>query len=114
MIIDFDQIPVQPIAHFKGGEGEVLTRMHTDEMGKIGRLTLPAGTSIGLHTHETSAEVMYFLSGHGIILEDGAPNGEPIAVSAGMCCYCPKGQSHSLINNGTEPLTLLVVVPELG
>ncbi len=114
MVIDFDSIPTQHMAHFKGGEGEVLAHMYTDEMGKISRLTLPAGASIGLHTHETNAEIMYFISGRGIILEDDAPNGEPLSVSEGMCCYCPKGQTHSLINNGTEPLTLLAVIPELG
>ncbi len=114
MVIDFDRIPAQNLAHFKGGEGEVIAHMHTDAMGKIARLTLPVGASIGLHTHDTSAEVMYFLSGQGIILEDNAPNGDPLPVSAGMCCYCPKEHTHSLINNGTEPLTLLAVIPELG
>ena len=80
MVMNFDNIPLQHIPHFKGGEGEVLARIHTDEMGKIVHLTLPPGASIGLHTHDTSAEVVYFLSGHGIVLEDDAPNGDPISV----------------------------------
>ena len=114
MVIDFDHLPLQHLARFKGGEGEILGRMYTDDMGKIVRLTLPAGASIGLHTHDTSAEIMYFLSGTGIILADDLPDGDPLQVTPGMCCYCPRGESHSLINNGTEPLTLLAVIPELG
>ena len=114
MVMNFDNIPLQRIPHFKGGEGEVLARMHTDEMGKIVHLTLPAGASIGLHTHDTSAEVVYVIAGRGIVLEDEAPNGAPIVVEAGTVTYCPKGHSHSLINNSDADLVVLGVIPELG
>ncbi len=111
MIMNFDSIPLQHLPHFKGGEGEVLANMYTDAMGKIARLTLPVGASIGMHTHTGNAEIMYLLSGSGTLLEnDDAPK----AVSAGMCCYCPQGQQHSLVNTGSEPLVLLAVIPELG
>ena len=112
MTIDFDKLPEQLIPHFKGGEGTVQARMHIDAMGKIARLTLPAGASIGLHTHETSAEMIYVLSGSGIVLEDNADNPAPMV--PGTCHYCPQGHTHSLINNGTEPLVVLAVIPELG
>ena len=114
MVMNFDNIPLQRIPHFKGDEGEVLARMHTDEMGKIVHLTLPAGASIGLHTHDTSAEVVYVIAGRGIVLEDEAPNGDPIVVEAGTVTYCPKGHSHSLINNSDADLVVLGVIPELG
>ena len=114
MVMNFDNIPLQRIPHFKGGEGEVLARMHTDEMGKIVHLTLPAGASIGLHTHDTSAEVVYVIAGRGIVLEDEAPNGDPIVVEAGTVTYCSKGHSHSLINNSDADLVVLGVIPELG
>lgn len=108
MIMNFDSSPLQHLAHFKGGEGEVLANMHDDEMGKIARLELPAGASIGLHTHTGNAEIMYLISGSGMVLEnDEAPK----AVHAGMVLYCPEGQSHSLVNNGSEPLVLLAVIP---
>ena len=63
MTLDFDRMPslVQP--RFKGGQGEAETRIFQDDMGKILRLTLQPGSSIGLHTHEDSCEIMYFLSG---------------------------------------------------
>ena len=44
---------------------------------KIMRSVLAPGASIGLHTHETSSEVMYFLSGTGKVLYDGV--WEPVA-----------------------------------
>lgn len=37
---------------------------------------------------------------------------EEILIS-GVCHYCPKGSSHSIINTGTEDLILFTVVPEL-
>lgn len=60
------------------------------------------------NTHETSSEVMYFLSGTGKVLYDGV--WEPVA--PGTCHYCPKGHSHSLVNDGTEDLVTFAVVPE--
>ncbi len=33
-------------------------------------------------------------------------------VTAGGCHYCPKGHSHSLVNNGTEDVVFFAVVPE--
>ena len=93
MTLDFDRMPslVQP--RFKGGQGEAETRIFQDDMGKILRLTLQPGSSIGLHTHEDSCEIMYFLSG------------------TGLCPYCPRGHSHSVVNTGTEPLVNLGIVP---
>ena len=91
MTLDFDRMPslVQP--RFKGGQGEAETRIFQDDMGKILRLTLQPGSSIGLHTHEDSCEIMYFLSGTGVCLDDGAE----VPVGPGLCHYCPRGHSHS-------------------
>lgn len=33
-------------------------------------------------------------------------------VKAGGCHYCPKGHSHSMINNGNEDIVFFAVVPE--
>ena len=48
-----------------------------------------------------------FLSGTGIMIDDGAQ----LPITPGMCHYCPKGHSHGIINNGTEPLTMWAVIP---
>ncbi len=68
---------------------------------------LVPGASIGLHTHETSSEIIYILQGSGKVLYDG----EYEPVRTGTCHYCPKGHAHSLINDGNEDLTFFAVVP---
>ncbi len=108
MLIDFDAIPVSVIPHMRGGEKEVSTRMFSDERCKIMQGRLIPGATIGLHTHETSCEIIYILSGQGKVLYDDGS--EPL--SAGSCHYCPKGHAHSLINDSGEDLLFLAVVPE--
>ena len=63
---------------------------------------------IGLHTHDTSSEIIYILNGTGKVLYDG----EYESVSEGLCHYCPKGHSHSLINDSKSNLVFFAVVPE--
>ena len=108
MKILFDQMEEKVLPEFKGGTGALNARMHTDENNKIMRGRLAPGSSIGLHTHETSSEIMYFLSGTGKVLCDGVWE----RVTPGTCHYCPRGSSHTLINDGTEDLVTFAVVPE--
>ena len=108
MLIRFDELEPSVVSHMKGGEGEARLQLVQDMDNKIMRSVLAPGASIGLHTHETSSEVMYFLSGTGKVLYDGV--WEPVA--PGTCHYCPKGHSHSLVNDGTEDLVTFAVVPE--
>ena len=107
MTLDLEHMPLLELPHFKGGEGTAQGKMHIDDMGKIALLTLPVGATIGVHTHEDSCEVIRFLSGTGIMIDDGAQ----LPITPGMCQYCPKGHSHGIINNGTEPLTMWAVIP---
>lgn len=111
MLLHFDTMETTVIPHMRGGEKEVSAKMYTDPLGKIMRGTLIPGATIGLHTHDTSSEIIYILSGAGKVLCDGEY--EPL--SAGSCHYCPKGHTHSLINDspeGGEDLCFLAVVPE--
>ena len=107
MLIDFNAMEEQVIPRFQGGEGEFLAKMRVDELGKILRGRLEPGSSIGLHTHDTSSEIIYILAGKGKVLYDGEY--EPL--SAGSCHYCPKGHSHSLINDSDALLEFFAVVP---
>lgn len=107
MLIDFSKVEEQVIPRFLGGEGTIHARMRVDELGKIMRGTLEPGSSIGLHTHETNSEILYILEGTGKVLYDGAY--EPL--HAGSCHYCPKGHSHSLINDSGANLEFFAVVP---
>lgn len=106
MLIDFDAMETTVIPHMRGGEKEVSAQLYTDPLGKIMRGTLVPGASIGLHTHETSSEIIYILAGEGKVLYDGVY--EPL--SAGSCHYCPKGHSHSLINDSGALLEFFAVV----
>ena len=111
MLIEFDKMEPQIIPHMRGGEKEVQARMYTDPQNKIMRGRLIPGASIGMHTHETSSEIIYVLSGKGKILYDGGC--EPL--EPGSCHYCPKGHAHSLMNDspeGGEDLRFFAVVPE--
>ena len=72
MLIDFSKMEETVIPSFLGGEGALLAKMRTDELGKILHGVLEPGSSIGLHTHETSSEIIYILSGTGKVIYDGA------------------------------------------
>ena len=108
MLIDFSKMDVETIPHFLGGEGEIHAQMHVDGLNRILHGVLPPGSSIGCHTHETSSEVIYILSGVGKVLCEGVY--EPLA--PGACHYCPKGTAHSLINDSDGDLEFLAIVPE--
>ncbi|MCI9155997.1 MAG: cupin domain-containing protein [Lawsonibacter sp.] len=110
MLINFEQIPETVIPHMRGGEGQVVSHMHVDGDNKIMKGFLAPGCTIGLHTHDTSSEVICIISGTGKVLYDGEY--EPL--SAGSVHYCPKGHAHSLINDSEEDLTFFAVVPEHG
>lgn len=108
MIIDFNKVEEKKLAGFKGGQGDTIARMHTDELGKIMLGRLEPGCSIGLHTHETSSEVIYIISGEATYIFDGKNE----TAKAGQCHCCPKGHAHSMINKGNEDLVFFAVVPE--
>ena len=109
MILDFNKPEAQVVPHFKGGAGEAQVRTAVqDGMGRILSLTLPAGSSIGLHTHEGNSEIVFILEGKGKMLCDGRYE----ELSAGSCTYCPEGHEHSLINDSKGDLIFYAVVPE--
>ena len=111
MLIDFNSMEETVMPNFLDGEGALRAKMFVDERNRILHGVLEPGCSIGCHTHDTSSEIIYILSGTGKVLCDGAC--EPL--SAGSCHYCPKGHEHSLINDNDadgENLEFFAVVPE--
>jgi len=106
MILDFSKMSYAEFPQFYGGEKITFTKIFADDLNKIMSGKLIPGASIGLHTHQTSSEIIFFISGHGKVLMDGAYE----AVSAGLCHYCPKNHAHSLINDSDEDLTYFAVV----
>ncbi len=110
MKLSFDQMEEQEMKEFRGGQGTLRARMHTDGNNKIMMGLLLPRSSVGLHTHEGDSEIIYILSGTGKVLCDGEY--EPLA--PGDCHYCPSGHSHSLINDGDGELSFFAVVPRHG
>lgn len=108
MKINFDEIKETVISQFRGGKKNTAAKIFADENNKIMYGSLEQGASIGMHTHDTSSEIIYILSGNAEILFDNDKEN----LSAGECHYCPKGHSHSLINAGSDNLIFFAVVPE--
>lgn len=108
MIIDFDSIITKSMPNFKGGDLSYEAAIADDGQCKIMRGCLLPGASIGMHQHADSCEAIFVISGVGTVY---APDAEPETVRPGQCTYCPKGQSHSLRNEGTAPLVFFAVVP---
>lgn len=108
MKIDFKQIEETCIKNFRGGEKETIAKMFTDEHNRIMLGRLVPGASIGMHTHDMGSEIVYILSGNGKAVYDCGQE----TLTAGDCHYCPKGHSHSLINDGSEDLVFFAVIPQ--
>lgn len=107
MKLDFNNIELKILKNFNGGEKEVQANMYIDDTNKIFRGKLIPGASIGMHTHEVNEEVIYILQGNAKFLYDDTVE----YVKAGECHYCPKGHSHSFINETDEDIIFFAVVP---
>ena len=108
MVIRQADIEISHLDNFKGGEKHLEAKMFFDGTNRIlTRARLIPGASIGMHTHEDSCEVIFILEGRGSLLEDGNKK----EVQAGDCLYCPKGGSHSLVNDSGSDLVFCAVVP---
>lgn len=108
MKLEFEAMEEKFLPEFKGGVGRLCAKMYSDENGKIMRGRLEPGCSIGMHTHDTSSEMIFILSGTATYLCDGGEE----TVAAGNSHYCPKGHSHSMINKTDEDIIFFAVVPE--
>ncbi len=106
MILNFNTMPTLTWKNFKGGEKEVDVRMYKDQNNRINFMKLVPGASIGYHLHDDSSEIIYVLSGKATAVYDEVEE----IIEAGMCCYCPKGHSHGIMNKEDEDLVFFSVV----
>ena len=104
----FYEMPDTVLEHFKDGEGSTIAKMFADELNRIFIGRLQPGCSIGMHTHDTSSEVIYVLEGVGTTILDGITE----TLHPGDCSYCKKGNTHTLINRGESDLVFFAVVPQ--
>lgn len=105
-MIRFEDLKEVEISEFNGGSGVTRGRMFIDDNSRIMKAVLEKGSSIGTHCHKDSSEIVYIISGEAKC----RINGKDENVKAGECHYCPKGSSHSIINNSDESLVMFCVV----
>lgn len=106
MLISFPNIEATLKPNVRGGEKAAAMKTFQSGETKIMTTRLEPGASIGIHTHEDSCEIYYYISGSGRCYYDGA--WEP--VRPGCAHYCPKGHTHGLENNGDEDLVFFAVI----
>lgn len=109
MLINFNEIPLTVSPNFKGGEKEFRANMFFDGVNRIFKGRLVPGSSIGDHMHEDSCEVIFIISGRGVLTDKGK---SPVRVKEGDCLYCPKSDGHTLMNpsDSEEDLVFYAVV----
>ena len=107
MKLELEKIAPQIVMGLKDGEGEAQLQPYDDGVVRTLIITLKPGSYIGGHVHEGNCEVMYIISGRGVMKYD---DGEE-ELLPGDVHYCPEGHFHSLANAGSEDLVLLAVLP---
>lgn len=107
-MLNFKEMPDTVLEHFKGGEGCTIAKMFVDDLNRIMLGRLQPGCSIGMHTHDTSSEIIYVLEGVGTTILDGVTE----TLLPGHCSYCRKGSTHTLINQGKDDLVFFAVIPQ--
>lgn len=108
MVFRFEDLEAKEARNVKGGEGSARIRSFDDDMVSIKKMVLHPGSSLGLHQHSGTCEVIYVLEGEGQMLEDGVYT----PLSAGSVAYCPEGASHALVNHSDGDLTVFAVIPK--
>jgi len=95
----------------RGGKGSVsICHLEKELLPANGRLfariTIEPGCSIGGHEHVGEAELFYFVSGEGVVTDDGAQ----VPVKAGDAMTTASGHSHSVENTGKEALVMIAAI----
>ena len=107
-VIDFDTLPEKIQEGMRGGKGPAAVRSFTDDLTKVMKVKLAPGSTVGMHTHINDSETIMVLEGSGMVIFDG----KQMTLDEGNIHYCPKGHSHSIINDSKEDLVLCCVVAQ--
>lgn len=96
----------------RGGEGELFQHHVLEKEDTGGRtdmfceFTINPGCTIGLHAHDTNAEVYYVLEGEMVVIQDGVTH----TVKAGDVVFTADGHSHSVENRTDTPVKMLAII----
>ena len=107
MIIDFNAMEPNMTPNMLGGEGTIEVKSFLDDAGKILMITVHPGCSIGEHTHVLNYEVCHCLKGSAKVIYDHTVEERMVP---GASYYCPKGHSHTVINDTDEDMVMFCVV----
>lgn len=93
-----------------------VARFSPDKLAKIALATTPRvqldlycvgpGQSQTPHTHDDQDKIYYVLEGRGRV----SVGGREESLAPGEAVLAPAGSEHGLVNDGAEPLLVLVVV----
>ena len=96
-----------------GGMGSIFSRdlwpeeLFPKQSGKFLRhVCLPAGSSLGEHTHSGEYELFYALSGE-VEAKDGD---ETVILRPGDVLLTGNGRSHALFNKGDQPFEMVSII----
>ena len=95
----------------RGGKGQIIIE-HLEKEGLpknarlFAKVTIAPGCSIGEHQHVGESELFYFISGSGVVTDDG----ERVDVTVGDVMTTGDGHSHSVENTGDVDLELIAVI----
>lgn len=72
----------------------------------LAEVTLPPGSSIGEHNHDSETEYYIILEGTGIVMDDGVEK----AIKPGDVVVTGDGAGHSIRNTGDNPLKFHAII----
>jgi mannose-6-phosphate isomerase-like protein (cupin superfamily) len=111
MTMHLDKKLLKPIANYRGGQGTVQYRRALDadvfltNWAYVDHLLIPPGASEGQHYHKGVEEIYYVLNGDGQV----QVNAESAAIHKGDGIPIRFNEAHSLVNNGSADLELMIV-----
>ena len=100
--MSFDWGVIKPLVSGDNTEDPDVSLMH---------VVLLPGQGHERHNHPDSDEILYILSGQG---EQMVDDSETFPVHAGQAVWIPKGQFHSTVNTGWEPMAILAIYAPAG
>ena len=98
--------------HVRGGEGdpefrELFSKAESGNRADLlAVISLQPGESIGLHSHDTNAELYYILSGEVTVTEED----KIYKLLPGDAAFCGDGHIHGMANDTQEPVSVLAVI----
>jgi oxalate decarboxylase/phosphoglucose isomerase-like protein (cupin superfamily) len=90
----------------------LVARANTEDAGvSLMHVVLLPGQGHERHNHPDADEILYILAGTG---EQMVDDESTFPVRPGQAVWIPRGQFHSTVNTGWEPLTILAIYAPAG